>query len=120
MKLLRKDVLKWIRALKSGSYKKGKERLVSGTGTKFCCLGVWADMHGATWSKENATLVPVAKGHVKVSKSQAGSSSYLNDLKLAKGLDLNQQRDLAHVNDNNGSFGPVIKYIEENILPLAK
>jgi hypothetical protein len=127
MKLLRKDVLKWIRALQSGQYKKGTGKLVSNNGTKFCCLGVWADMHGATWEEKriwNGTvecLVPVLKGRKTATVEQNNNGSYLHDPKLAKGLDMSMQRELATANDDSTQgFKPVIAYIKKEVLPLAK
>ena len=127
MKLLRKDVLKWIKALSDGSYKKGTGRLVSVDGTKFCCLGVWADMHGATWDEaklfngETDALIPIPKGRVKQTEAQQKSGAYLKDPLLSRGLNAVVQRELA--NENDGSkrgFKPVIAYIKKNVLPLAK
>lgn len=120
MKLLRKDVLKWIKALKSGQYKKGKETLVSKDGIKFCCLGVWADMHGCTWDDSYGSMVPIPRGRKAKTVSQNDSVSFLNDSKLARGLDRPHQRELACLNDASVGFKKVIKYIEKEILPLAK
>lgn len=127
MKLLRKDVLKWIKALSDGSYKKGKGKLVSNDGTKFCCLGVWADMHGATWDEiklfngETDCLIPIPKGRVKQTEAQQKSGAYLKDPLLARGLNHATQTELANKNDvGKAGFRRVIAYIKKNVLPLAK
>jgi hypothetical protein len=113
-KLLRKDVLKWIRLLKSGQYRKGTGQLVSSDGRKFCCLGVWADMQGAVWEEKCNTLVPLKD---KLHPFQL--DSILDDPKLANGLDIEIQAGLAEINDNSRGFSKVIKYIEKNVLPFA-
>ena len=120
--LLKKDVLKWIKALKSGEYKKGSGALVSKDYTKFCCLGVWADLHGAVWEDgdgiTNKTPVPISRGRKNPFKKQR--DSLLLDPKLRCGLSGYEQRHLAELNDTSKTFVSVIKYIEENIFPIAK
>ena len=114
VKLLRKDVLKWIRLLKSGQYRKGKGQLVSKDGKKFCCLGVWADMQGAVWEEKFNTLIPF-----KYKPYPNQLDTLLEDPKLANGLDYEIQAELAKINDNSKGFSKVIKYIEKNVLPFA-
>lgn len=118
-KLLRKDVLKWLKNLKSGQYLKGKCLLVSNDGTRFCCLGVWADQHGATWAKNqdcSGTLIPIPKGMKKPQKDQGEG---LLSGKLLLGLEP-YQNDLTSLNDENSTFAEVINYIEVELLPKAK
>lgn len=124
MKLLRKDVLKWIRALQSGSYKKGNGKLVSPDGTKFCCLGVWADMHGAVWEEflewdDNVLeMRPKPNDLCKMSKRQ--TNGILRDRRLTHGLSDDVQNKLTEINDKSRGFGKVVTYIKEKILPRAK
>jgi hypothetical protein len=131
MGLSRKMVLKWIRALKSGQYGKGTGKLVSDDGKKFCCLGVWADLHGCTWIERHEAkcegegfhdtaydLIPVLPGKNMPPKYQR-SRSFLKK-RLAFGLSEAIQEELATVNDDSKGFGKVIKFIEKNILPKAK
>ena len=113
MKLLRKDVLKWLRNLKSGRYKKGKDSLVSKNGTRFCCLGVWADQHGCKWNDNWKPLIP---GTDKFVIGQGiGSLNY----RLAFGLTQYEQWVLADLNDDNRTWKQVIDEIEQHILPRA-
>lgn len=121
-KLLRKDVLKWIRNLKSGQYKKEKGSLVSIDGTKFCCLGVWADQHGCTWEEgldwdDRVCLKPIHKNRNKVHLAQGFKLLHSN---LAYGLTEDDQSQLATINDNSKGFSEVINYIERSILLRAK
>lgn len=124
MKLLRKNILKLIRNLKSGEYRKGTGNLVSVDGKKFCCLGVYADQQGATWDKTNdtylydlGTLLPVAKGKVTPQPSQ--DNAQLQSW-LAGGLTEKMQSTLVELNDNFDDWEPVIKYLKEKVLPKAK
>jgi hypothetical protein len=114
VKLLRKDVLKWIRLLKSGQYRKGKGKLVSKDGRKFCCLGVWADMQGAVWEERHGSLVPLKDKPYSIQ-----FDSILDDPKLANGLDLEIQAKLSEINDNSRGFSKVIKLIEKDVLPFS-
>lgn len=44
---------KWLKALESGKYKRGKESLKVdyGDGFKYCCLGIACEVAGANWIK---------------------------------------------------------------------
>lgn len=45
----KKNIRKWVKALRSGKYKRGKDSLRDGD--KFCCLGVACDISGVgKWS----------------------------------------------------------------------
>jgi hypothetical protein len=116
-KLLRKDVLKWIRLLKSGQYRKGTGQLVSNDGRKFCCLGVWADMQGAVWEEQCNSSIPNILVPLKDKLHPEQSYSFIEDPKLANGLDIEIQSKLTEINDNSRGFSKVIKYIEDNVLP---
>lgn len=48
---------KWLAALRSGKYEQGSGRLRSIDGTHFCCLGVLADVAGATWGDDGVPSV---------------------------------------------------------------
>lgn len=125
MKLLRKDVLKWIRALKSGQYRKGTGELVSPDGSKFCCLGVWADMHGAVWEEkfgwdDNVCGLTPKPTRQKAVHREQERSEVLKDPRLARGLSMDVQNALAETNDASRGFAKVIAKIEKDVLPLAK
>lgn len=121
--LLRKDVLKLIRNLKSGEYRKGKSVLVNTKGTHFCCLGVWADQHGCTWKEElswdnrPSELIPIAKGKTSPPKKQGGD---VLQRPLLFGLSFDMQKDLIRLNDGNKTWEPVIEYLKTKVLPKAK
>ena len=76
---------RWLRALKSGLYKKGRRQLVTpGNGAdKFCCLGVLADLQGATFV-DGTVPVGQTKGYL------------LTDKKLASAAEQQAMTDRAH------------------------
>jgi hypothetical protein len=117
-KLLRKDVLKWIRNLKDGSYKKTKRTLVSPDGERFCCLGVWADQHGCYWKADSfSRLIPIPPGKKYPSGGQG--AGMLKD-NISFGLAWTTQTSLARLNDDHKTWKQVIEFIEDKVLPLAK
>jgi hypothetical protein len=117
-KLLRKDVLKLIRNLKDGSYKKNQKSLVSKDGKRFCCLGVWADQHGCLWDTNNVgDLIPIARNRKTASPDQGAGTLKPN---VSFGLGYWEQVKLADLNDSYKSWKRVIAYLKEDILPKAK
>lgn len=120
-KLLRKDVLKWIRNLSDGSYKKVKGQLTNEKGDKFCCMGVWADQHGCYWRERitnpsKKVLIPyIPEG--KFSPYQGYESL---DVALLFGLTPAEQGQLTDLNDSHTNWKQVIEYIKEIILPRAE
>ncbi len=54
--MLNKNARKWVKALKSGKYKQGRNKLK--VGDKFCCLGVACDLYAkeypsAKWKRSH-------------------------------------------------------------------
>lgn len=113
-KLLRKDVLKWIRNLSDGSYRKTTGKLVNKKGNGFCCLGVWADQHGCYWTNQ---LVPIEPGKEKPNADQTAESL---ETDLLFGLSQCEQGALIELNDENKTWAKVIEYIKKEILPRTK
>ena len=97
---------KWVKALRSGKYKKGVGVLLSINGKKqsYCCLGVLGDICG-------------------FNEGGLYNCSYLSDIhprKTAKFFSEKIEEKLSMMNDgNNGykkhSFKQIAKWIEENI-----
>lgn len=123
-KLKRKELLAWIRNLSNGRYRKAKATLVSPKLNGFCCLGVWADMHGCTFEEyliggQHDGWVPVLPGRAHPEKVQESDTGGLSG-KAAFGLSEEHQQQLSQLNDHSGSWKPVIRYIKEELLPSAK
>lgn len=100
---------KWLRALRSGEYGKGKSRLctIYSTGKEYCCLGVLAGEMVPEFLVE-------AEGHYTAKVD--GNTGYLpDDLGVMFGLDYETQKVLAGLNDQSLTFVPVIAYIETNL-----
>jgi hypothetical protein len=101
---------KWLRALRSGSYRQTSGELANEAGTRFCCLGVLADIQGCTWrpSDDGDGLVPVNKANRAIVPN---SNDWLPPTR-AGGLTHDQQEKLASMNDDGKSFKQIAGYIE--------
>lgn len=102
---------KWLRALKSGEYAKGKGSLAYYIGygiPEYCCLGVLVCEMAPEFAREESNHILVGNGYDR--------QSYLpDDLAIMWGLDYDTQKELGVVNDNVLDFAPVIAYIETNL-----
>src|SRR6185369_2630794 len=91
---------KWIKALRSGRYKQGNFTLRDKrrSETRYCCLGVLAQIQGCKWKQgDSGLIVPFLKG------KQVGSAGYLDpDSKAAAGLTDRNLHTLAAMNDRRG------------------
>lgn len=101
---------KWLKALRSGEYKRGKEFLyqVCGDEHRFCCLGVLAHIASPVpWRR--------APGHsgVYMFNGKAGllPVSFRNKI----GLDEKAQDKLIGMNDGGKSFKTIANWIEKNL-----
>jgi hypothetical protein len=104
---------KWLKALKSGEYAKGRNALAytnyETAGWEYCCLGVLVCEMAPEFARDVNEDITVGHGDAK-------SDTYLpDDLAIMYGLDYDVQRYLASKNDASDDFGPVIAYIEENL-----
>jgi hypothetical protein len=109
---------KWVRALRSGEYAKGKWRLWSREYGGYCCLGVLlCEMtpefvrveDGEAWIGEGKEFDPDNK------YDPVNNQWIPDDLATLWGLDGDTQRLLASLNDEERDFGPVIAYIERHL-----
>jgi hypothetical protein len=105
--------VKWLKALRSGEYRRAEGTLATMDGKKFCCLGVLADIQGCTWKPDTTEhgLVPLAKNGRALVK---GSDDFL-PVRRAGGLTSEQQGILADMNDDGKTFKQIAKYIEANL-----
>lgn len=99
---------KWVRALKSGAYPKGKNALGTPS-VEFCCLGVLA-----------CEMVPefvrlTQYNRIAVGTEWNNASLLPDDLAIQWGLSGWYQEVLSNINDRSDTFEPVIEWIEENL-----
>lgn len=96
---------KWLKALRSGDYKQGRNALKTVT-NRFCCLGVLADIvNPKGWQKDG--LEPN-----KYSWARPKSTSFL-PLNL---ISTDIQVQLVNMNDSDGkSFTSIADWIEKNV-----
>ena len=107
---------KWIKALRSGKYRQGTGRLK--LMYRYCCLGVLADIQGATWCNDYTSLanVPCLLNGKVIERIGDEYGQYLKP-KFAGGLSKRQQTKLSDMNDGDEgrsySFKEIADYIEK-------
>ena len=105
----------WIKALRSGDYKQGKNFLR--TGDTYCCLGVLCDLFikdqadkGCSWVIDEERIVhPFLDGEYGDEFSEFPSkkvSEWLDDYRI-------NEEELAKMNDIGKSFDEISSYLEE-------
>jgi hypothetical protein len=115
--------LNWIKALRSGDYDQGQNDICQDS--KFCCLGVLADINGDLDE-------PIAlHSGVVVRKAKGSDSCYFfhdefDELGQPEDEELRQlfvdeyeNQSLAEMNDSGMSFEEIADVIEEHVLPLC-
>lgn len=101
----------WLSALRSGKYKKTKNRLKSETG--FCCLGVLCDITNPKGWKKGW-----GNSHNFIHHESCNDTFLPDELRKEAGITLAQERVLAYRNDNSTDeegYSLVISYIEKNM-----
>ncbi len=96
---------KWLKALKSGKFKKGKEYLESDN--RYCCLGVACKISGAIISGNPNYIQNDEYGKIKgIRKVPLILRGYYH---------YSVSETLATLNDKNETFKEVIEYIEKEL-----
>lgn len=103
---------KWLKALKSGEYEKGRGCLVEKVGgkTMWCCLGVYADLFISEEWAEYPLRHPDLIEYYFVDRGDSYSAT-LPPTEVPVGV----QSQLMSINDSQSTFDGVIEYIEENL-----
>lgn len=106
-----KNVTKWIKALRSGRYKQGKDKLFDPSTKTYCCLGV-----GAKVLRKNPLEVR------PMPDDELVPDELLNYETCSQlGINDEMQNQLARKNDMGESFKQIADFIEINVLtPLKK
>lgn len=100
---------KWVKALRSGNYKQGKERLrttKTDGSSYYCCLGVLADVLGCEW---------IEGAEIARFKEEKQISAAIIPHRVADKIKLPaiKQDKLISMNDGAGrSFNYIASYIE--------
>lgn len=98
---------KWIKALRSGKYHQGREKLIQTDGygdPQYCCLGVLCSVMGKT-DKQIRTMRNGGD------RNQLLSTPFAESL----GIDFETQEHLASRNDNGETFKLLANYIEQKL-----
>lgn len=98
----------WIKALRSGEYKQGRQRLRSSK-EEFCCLGVLCDI-----GLDTDWVLDAARGDWGISRRETFGMPSDLDLQ-ALGLPSLAAWDLARLNDGGRPFSEIADWIEENV-----
>lgn len=114
---------KWVRALRSGEYEKGKYRLWSGDPENeydlgYCCLGVLLCEMVPEFTRIDRGELWIGKGlqYTEESPYDPVNNQWVpDDLAILMDLSDSDQKALAKLNDNYDSFDPIADYIEENL-----
>lgn len=102
---------KWVKALRSGEYKQGRDRLRDG-GDRYCCLGVLCDvLSEGEWERD-----PVQKDWWRKYGDNEDKFGVPRDQRDSMGLSENIESFLIGLNDSERkTFEEIADWIEENI-----
>jgi hypothetical protein len=101
---------KWLIALKSDKYEKGKHFLFKDN--KYCCLGVLCDIYAIEYKLDNTQIKLLSNDNEnKILSSEVVCWSGLNEKNPS--LYFPNLTSIAEINDNSETFEEVIKIIEE-------
>lgn len=100
----------WVEALRSGSYAQGKQVLRGGEAgqIRYCCLGVLADVAGATWEKDDGWEFYRAR----FPEAPGAASGHVPESILDRDI----QGELIELNDvDELDFPAIADWIEKNV-----
>lgn len=104
---------KWLTALKSGEYKKGKSTLYKKSNNTFCCLGVLCKI------TDNLKILNGCAGYIEkeyLDNNNIPEFLVYDAIKESRLFELQKiYRKLAVLNDHSETFEEVIEYIEQNL-----
>jgi len=111
--------MKWVKALRSGKYKQGKEYLKRED--RYCCLGVLCELTGNKfvkmdwYDKENVYYIKKSKGNEEttLSPSIMKKVGMCSDKGDNYNLDSNHS-SLVDMNDSGKSFKQIANYIKKH------
>ena len=98
---------KWLSALRSGEYKKGKGQLRT-KDNRFCCLGVACEIKGLT-------PVHLGSGYGYGYAYDNLVGGICTDHRAELNISWKQHNTLIYLNDQNPTFKEVIRYISRNM-----
>lgn len=105
---------KWVEALRSGDYQQGRKYLRKAnvhTGVvQWCCLGVLCEISGKGHWDGDAYVVGVGGGG-----GENGVWLLPFHFREEIGISVNQESELAYMNDAPTAFATIAHYIEENL-----
>ncbi len=118
----REIILKWIEALRSGTFTQGRGYLkrddFKEAQTKYCCLGVLCTIHPHVKETAFSDVGLYAFQHATDAPMAESYSTLTTKLRESLGITQGEQLRLMQMNDQDESpFSKIADYIEEEILP---
>ena len=115
-----KFIRKWIDALRSGTFKQGREKLRSNR-NRYCCLGVACELlpkkFNIKWVKEKGELLY----GLDINKSEAEYYRLPEEILHYIGIDTSSENHLIRMNDEERkSFARIADFLETNYLSKKK
>jgi len=118
MSKMNQDVKKrWIKALRSGKYRRGEGRLCTTHKgrSRFCCLGVLAHEELDGEWQESDEVYEGTKVWDLFYKGERDDASLPEIVLIETGLSIDHSSTLVHMNDEGESFRRIADWIEENL-----
>ena len=110
--MIKEYAFKWIKALRSGKFKQGKNALctVEGKTAKYCCLGVLCHILKTPYTKNEGGFKEYEGNDGSLPKSIMKKCNIDDDF----GCYFGGVESLAALNDNGKSFKQIADVIEQN------
>ena len=119
----KKNAMKWVKALRSGKYKQGRESLVGENKgeCQYCCLGVLAKINGFSEDDMGGHAL-LTHDLVQTCEIRSESGDAFDEdgdnipegIRLRVGRTNNSFDNLAGANDGGASFKAIATWIEKN------
>jgi hypothetical protein len=106
------DKTKWIEALKSGKYKKGKG-VLNKRNNEYCCLGILVEIENLSKKEYNGIIEYGDNRENIFLPKDSKSYNILGGVGYFKGFTINYCSNLAAINDSTETFDEVIEIIEK-------
>lgn len=116
--MLKRNAMRWVKALRSGKYKQGKGKLKNTDDNSYCCLGVLGEINGIDSEHlERSGLLngdTKTKCGIKDSSGQPYRSDKVSVPIKIKTKNKSEFACLTYANDDGATFEQIANWIEKN------